>query len=52
MFVFLLFTIGLAIGSFLNVLIDRIPSDESSFRGRSYCDKCKKPLTVGRTNVF
>ncbi len=40
-FVFLL---GLAVGSFLNVLIDRLPRDESVVKGRSYCDGCKKPL--------
>ncbi len=44
MLVFLLFILGLSIGSFLNVLIDRIPNDESPFKGRSYCDKCKKTL--------
>src|SRR3989344_4779021 len=44
MLVFFLFILGLAVGSFLNVLIDRIPNDESPFAGRSYCDKCKKTL--------
>lgn len=44
MFTLLLFIIGLAIGSFLNVLIDRLPNDESPFKGRSCCDKCKKTL--------
>jgi len=38
-----LFIIGLAVGSFLNVLIDRLPNDETIW-GRSYCDKCKKQL--------
>ena len=36
--------LGLVIGSFLNILIDRIPKGESPIRGRSYCDKCKKTL--------
>ena len=36
--------LGLVIGSFLNVLIDRIPKGESPIKGRSYCDKCKKTL--------
>lgn len=40
----LLFFIGSAVGSFLNVLIDRIPRDESIFLSRSYCEKCKKRL--------
>src|SRR3989344_3399842 len=44
MLVFLLFVLGLAVGSFLNVLIDRIPQGQSPFKGRSYCDKCKKTL--------
>jgi len=35
---------GLAIGSFLNVLIDRLPRGESVVWGRSKCDHCKKPL--------
>ena len=34
---------GLCIGSFLNVLIDRLPRGESIF-GRSYCPYCKKKL--------
>ncbi len=44
MLILLLLILGLAIGSFLNVLIDRIPNNESPFKGRSYCDKCKKTL--------
>ncbi len=39
----LLFHFGLAIGSFLNVLIDRLSHDESIL-GRSHCDYCKKTL--------
>ena len=35
--------IGLAIGSFLNVLIDRLPFEEP-ITGRSHCDHCKKDL--------
>ncbi|MEX1052607.1 MAG: prepilin peptidase [Patescibacteria group bacterium] len=38
-----LFIIGLSIGSFLNVLIDRLSNDESIW-GRSHCDNCKKQL--------
>ena len=36
--------IGLFVGSFLNVLADRLPRDESVIGGRSHCDKCKKTL--------
>lgn len=35
--------LGLCIGSFLNVLIDRL-SHEEGIGGRSYCDHCKKQL--------
>lgn len=43
MFYFLVFLIGIAVGSFLNVLIDRLPAEES-ITGRSHCDHCKKDL--------
>ncbi|KKQ74206.1 MAG: Peptidase A24A domain protein [Candidatus Woesebacteria bacterium GW2011_GWB1_38_5b] len=43
MLVLFLFLIGIFIGSFLNVLIDRLPKDKSIL-GRSYCDFCKKTL--------
>lgn len=36
---------GAAIGSFLNVLIDRLPAAES-IGGRSHCDSCKKTLSA------
>ena len=36
---------GLAIGSFLNVCIARIPVDESISRPRSRCPKCRKLIT-------
>jgi len=42
--IFFLFLLGLAIGSFLNVLIDRLPVGENVFMGRSHCDFCKKTL--------
>ncbi len=44
MILFLIFIIGLFIGSFLNVLADRFPKDESPFKGRSHCEKCKRKL--------
>lgn len=40
----LIFLIGLAIGSFLNVVIDRIPLGEDIIYGRSHCDHCKRVL--------
>ena len=42
-FIFLFFILGLSVGSFLNVLIDRIPRGES-LTGRSHCDSCREPL--------
>ncbi len=39
-----IFILGASIGSFLNVLIDRLPKDES-INGRSHCDHCKKKIT-------
>ena len=38
------FLLGLAIGSFLNVLIWRIPRNEPIGATRSYCPNCKKEL--------
>lgn len=45
LFIFILvFVFGSAIGSFLNVLVDRLPRNESFLNSRSYCEKCKKKL--------
>jgi len=40
----IVFIFGLIIGSFLNVLIWRLYTGESAFKGRSYCPKCKHRL--------
>jgi len=42
--VLLLFIAGLFIGSFLNVLVDRIPRGETFIKGHSHCEFCKKNL--------
>src|SRR3989344_6883037 len=42
----LLFIFGLIVGSFLNMLIDRIPRGEEIVFRRSHCDKCGKALGV------
>lgn len=42
--VFVIFLLGISIGSFLNVLIDRLPKNKSVIYGRSYCDYCKHIL--------
>lgn len=44
MILFFVFILGLFVGSFLNVLADRLPKGESVIKGRSHCDKCKKEL--------
>ncbi|MEK7166138.1 MAG: prepilin peptidase [Patescibacteria group bacterium] len=41
----IIFSFGLTFGSFLNVLIDRLPKGISPFHGRSQCDYCKKTLS-------
>lgn len=43
MFYIFLFIIGSAVGSFLNVLIDRLPKSQGIF-GRSHCDYCRRHL--------
>lgn len=40
----LIFLLGISVGSFLNVLIDRIPQGKSFLKGRSHCDFCHKTL--------
>lgn len=39
-----MFTIGATIGSFLNVVIARLPEEESIVRPRSRCPKCKRQI--------
>lgn len=41
----LVFFAGLFIGSFLNVIADRLQKHESFLFGRSHCDHCKKELS-------
>lgn len=40
-----LFILGCSIGSFINVLIDRLPVGEDIVHGRSHCDHCKRALS-------
>jgi len=49
-FYLLIFTFGIVLGSFLNLVSDRILTDEPIFSGRSHCDYCKKPLKA--KNLF
>jgi leader peptidase (prepilin peptidase) / N-methyltransferase len=41
---FLAGLVGLALGSFLNVLITRLPQGESVGAGRSRCPQCRQPI--------
>lgn len=42
--IIILFILGLCVGSFLNVLIDRLPRNKPIFLSRSYCDYCHRRL--------
>lgn len=42
---FFLFLLGLCFGSFINVVVYREIKGESWWKGRSYCDFCKKKLS-------
>lgn len=44
MILLFLFLLGMCVGSFLNVVIDRLPEGRSVVRGRSICDFCKRIL--------
>jgi len=39
-----IFLIGTVIGSFLNVVVDRMDTERSAFKGRSFCPYCGKTL--------
>ncbi|MCL4359663.1 prepilin peptidase [Patescibacteria group bacterium] len=43
-FALLVAVVGLAVGSFLNVVIDRVPLGKTILRGRSHCDYCHTTL--------
>jgi len=43
-FYVLIFILGLVVGSFLNVVICRLKTNETISRGRSHCMSCKKKL--------
>ena len=40
----LTFAMGASVGSFLNVVADRLPDGRSLVRPRSFCDSCRRPL--------
>ena len=41
---FLIFLIGIILGSFANVCIYRLPKNKQVITGRSFCPKCKKKI--------
>lgn len=43
-FTIILFILGAAVGSFINVVISRSLNDEQWVKGRSHCDHCGQPL--------
>ena len=43
-FYFMFFFLGSSVGSFISVVIYRLPRGESIIHGRSHCDLCKKRL--------
>lgn len=45
LFYLLIFIVGIHVGSFLNVVIDRMPLGKNFIIGRSHCDNCQKHLT-------
>lgn len=45
LFSFFIFILGTFIGSFLGVIIDRLPRGESIVTGRSHCESCRRKLT-------
>ena len=40
------FAFGASVGSFINVVADRLPSGRSIVRPRSFCESCKRTLTT------
>ena len=42
---FIIATLGLFVGSFINVAIMRLPKGETIIRGRSHCDSCGHVLS-------
>jgi leader peptidase (prepilin peptidase)/N-methyltransferase len=46
LFYLFIFILGSTVGSFLGVIVDRLSSKESIWKGRSHCDHCRHILGV------
>jgi leader peptidase (prepilin peptidase)/N-methyltransferase len=44
LYIFVCFTLGTTAGSFLGVLVERIPAEKTWTKGRSHCDTCNHTL--------
>ena len=42
----LMFCFGVTIGSFVNVIVGRLPKGQNPWRGRSHCPKCRHALSA------
>jgi leader peptidase (prepilin peptidase)/N-methyltransferase len=46
LYLVVLFLLGLSLGSFLNICLDRVPRRESIIRPPSHCDACGRELAL------
>lgn len=44
--IIVIFLLGISLGSFLNVVVDRFATGRSLVKGRSYCESCKRTIEI------